>query len=173
MINYDNLSKLFLCFDEGAAPRQNISHHFFFFVINYDNLSKLFLYFVEGAGRTLEVKELSAKFTTDLIGTTAYGLKVNSLNNPNAEFRNHGREMVTYNVWRSIEVTSLFFAPQVAQPLRLKFFSSNSTKFLREVFWGTIVEREKSGVKRNDLIDLLIELKRTQADSPDKNIFGD
>ncbi|KAK0072517.1 hypothetical protein PV325_011256 [Microctonus aethiopoides] len=40
-------------------------------------------------GKILELKEISAKFTTDMIATTAYGLKVNSLNNPDAEFRKH------------------------------------------------------------------------------------
>ena len=120
----------------------------------------------------MEVKELCAKYTTDLIGTTAYGLKVNSLNNPNAEFRKCGREIFEYNLWRAMELTCLFFAPQIMKPMGFKFFTEKNTKFLRTVFWDTIVEREKSGIKRNDFIDLLIELKKSQAGSPDSKIFG-
>ncbi|XP_051157765.1 cytochrome P450 6k1-like [Leptopilina boulardi] len=118
---------------------------------------------------TLEIKEVCAKFTTDMIGTTAYGLKVNSLNNPDAEFRKHGREIFSFSFKRSIELTTIFLIPGLVDILGSQFFSKESTKFLRDAFWDTINERMKSGVKRNDLIDLLIELKKSQENDPVQN----
>ncbi|XP_033212129.1 cytochrome P450 6k1-like isoform X2 [Belonocnema kinseyi] len=127
---------------------------------------------LEGVGRSLEMKEICAKFTTDLIGSTAYGLKVNSLNNPDAEFRKCGRKIFTYNIRRAVELTSIFFKPEIVKPLGFKFFEKESTEFLRNVFWNTINQRMESGIKRNDLIDLLIELKKNQENNPEQNGFN-
>lgn len=115
------------------------------------------------------MKEVCAKFTTDMIGTTAYGLKVNSLNNPDAEFRKCGRQIFTYNIRRSIEFTTIFFMPELVETLGFQVFSKESTIFLRNAFWDTINERIKSGIKRNDLIDLLIELKQSYENDPEQN----
>lgn len=127
---------------------------------------------IKGPGDIVELKELCAKYTTDLIGTTAYGLQVNSLNNPDAEFRKCGREIFEFNFYRSIELTSMFFSPQMVKPLGFQFFTKKSAKFLRHAFWDTIKERERSGMKRNDFIDLLIELKNGQINKEDAKIFG-
>ncbi|XP_043483753.1 cytochrome P450 6k1-like [Leptopilina heterotoma] len=122
----------------------------------------------EGTVGTLEMKEVCAKFTTDMIGTTAYGLKVNSLNNPDAEFRKCGRHIFTYNIRRNIEFTTIFFMPELVSTLGFQLFSKESTVFLRNAFWDTINERIKSGTKRNDLIDLLIELRQNCEKDPEQ-----
>ncbi|XP_011305245.1 uncharacterized protein [Fopius arisanus] len=124
-----------------------------------------------GDNIVMEMKELCSKYTTDLIGTTAFGLKVNSLNNPDAEFRKRGRAIFNFTFYRNIEVTSMFFAPHIAKSLKFQFFSPDTSNFLRTAVWDTLNERERSGIKRGDLIDLLLELKKTQAPGPEKELF--
>ncbi|XP_011302432.1 cytochrome P450 6k1 [Fopius arisanus] len=125
---------------------------------------------LDGPGGVLEMKDVSAKFTTDLIATTAYGIKANSLNNPDAEFRKHGKRIFEFTTYRGYEFLAMFFAPQFVKPLNIQFFQKESTKFLREALWGTLQERQKSGIKRPDLIDLLIELRKNQPEE-EKKIF--
>ncbi|KAK0166956.1 hypothetical protein PV327_004420 [Microctonus hyperodae] len=122
-------------------------------------------------GKVLELKEISAKFTTDMIATTAYGLRVNSLNNPDAEFRKHGYDIFRKTFYRSIELSCIFFLPEMVGPLGFKFFSKKSTHFLRNTMWEVLMERERSGIKRNDLIDLLVELRKSYLESSDKGHF--
>ncbi|KAF7994760.1 hypothetical protein HCN44_004232 [Aphidius gifuensis] len=126
---------------------------------------------LEGEGKNIEFKEISAKFTTDMIATTAFGLRANSLNDPDAEFRKEGKRIFSSGIYRNFELTSLFFLPQLLKPLGLRFIPKDSTKFLRSVIMSTIDEREKSGCQRGDLIDLLVDLRRNQVDGPEKELF--
>ncbi|XP_077262487.1 cytochrome P450 6k1-like isoform X2 [Temnothorax americanus] len=119
---------------------------------------------LEGKGMEIEIKELAAKFTTDIIGTTAYGLNVNCLNNPDDEFRKYGKIIFTFNIIRSFEFFAIFFLPNIVGMARVKAFGKDASVFLRKVVWETITQRMKSGKKRNDLIDILIELKRNHED---------
>lgn len=114
---------------------------------------------IAGNGKTLEVRDITARFTTDIIGSTAYGLDVNSLKDPKAEFRKYGKMMFDYNTFRGFEFLSIFFLPTIVRLARIKMFGKEPTDFLRRVFWETLNQRIKSGIKRNDLIDILIELK--------------
>lgn len=50
-------------------------------------------------------------------------------------------------------------------------FGKQPTVFLRQVFWETITHRMESGIKRNDLIDILLELKKDYGDQ-DYNGFS-
>lgn len=118
----------------------------------------------EGKGKTIEIKELTAKFTTDVIGSTAYGLDVNSFKDPNAEFRKYGKMIFDYNIIRGYEMLAVFFLPHIVRLTKIKLFGKEPTKFLRRVFWETLDQRIKSGQKRNDLIDILIELKQNAND---------
>ncbi|XP_015114683.1 cytochrome P450 6k1-like [Diachasma alloeum] len=126
---------------------------------------------LKGPGRTVEMKELCARFTTDMIATTAFGLRANSLNDPNAEFRERGKELFMDTWYRSIEQIANVFAPFLVTPLRFYSFPKKFSAFLRVAVWDAINQREKSGNKRHDLIDLLIELKNQEDNSAYKDIF--
>lgn len=94
-----------------------------------------------------------------MISTTAFGIRANCLNHPNAGFRESGRKIFKPTFYRNFEAMSLFFAPQLATPLGLKFVPKESATFLRNSLWDVINERERCGSKRGDLIDALIDLR--------------
>lgn len=106
---------------------------------------------------------------TDIIGTTAFGLKLNSLKDPDAEFRKHGREVFKGGFKRYMELLSIFFIPTLRPFTNAKFFNDGGTEFLKKSFWDVINERIRTGIMRPDLIDLLIEIKKNQ----DNNAFDD
>lgn len=68
----------------------------------------------------VEVSDIFARYTTDIIARTAFGVKAHSLKDPNSEFRRHGREMFDFQWYRAIEFTSIFFLPQIVPWLRFK-----------------------------------------------------
>lgn len=115
-------------------------------------------------GKIIDVKELATKFTTDVIGSTAFGLDTNSFKDPNAEFRKHG--IMMFDTDRSFELIVITFIPLLCRLTGMTVLGKQTDAFLRKVFWEIITQREKSGETRNDLIDILIDLKRNH----DENI---
>ncbi|KAJ8670407.1 hypothetical protein QAD02_001666 [Eretmocerus hayati] len=121
-------------------------------------------------GKPLVVKEMCAQFATDLIGTTAFGMNFNSLKDPNAEFRKHGRTVFRSDYKRYWETLSMFFIPPLKLFTKPKFFDGDGSIFLRNTFWEVINERIKTGIKRFDLIDLLVEIKKNQETDPSETL---
>ncbi|XP_053980183.1 uncharacterized protein LOC128877154 [Hylaeus volcanicus] len=121
--------------------------------------------------KEVELKDVCSRFTTDMIGSTAFGLRVNSLKDPNAPFRVAGKEIFATNFFRSMEFLIIFFAPQLTKYTHPKVFGKKSGEFLRNVFWRMINERIDTGEKRNDLIELLIDLKKKHEGDDDLGGF--
>lgn len=117
-----------------------------------------------GNGKVVEVKDICANFTTDMIGNTAFGVRVNSLHDPKATFREYGRMIFNFDLARSLDFTIIFFFPDLVKYIKPKFFGKKPTQFLRTVFWDVINQRIESGQKRGDLIDVLIEMKEKYKD---------
>lgn len=105
-------------------------------------------------------KEIAAKFTTDVLTSTAFGIRANCFKSEDAQFRNLGKKMFDYDIMNALRVVCYFFSPYLVSALKLKFFTDEVYGYMRKTFWDTIKEREKSGIKRNDLIDAIIELKK-------------
>ncbi|KAH8245903.1 hypothetical protein KR038_011358 [Drosophila bunnanda] len=107
----------------------------------------------------VEIKELCARFTTDVIGSCAFGLECYSLKDPNAEFREKGR-MIFEKPRHSMLVQAFIFTnAKLARKLRMKVFPDELTEFFMGAVRSTIDYRLKNGIKRHDFIDQLIELR--------------
>lgn len=123
---------------------------------------------IVGNGRALEVKDILAKFMTDIIGITAYGIKFNSLTDPDALVRRVGKGIFNSNYKRHISLLSAWMIPGFVKMFNIHFLGKGASDFLRSIFWEAINERLKSGIKRADLIDLLTDLKNEQEGDSEK-----
>ncbi|KDR14000.1 Cytochrome P450 6k1 [Zootermopsis nevadensis] len=112
--------------------------------------------------KIIEAKEVCGKFATDVITSCAFGIGSNCLLDPNAEFREFGRKIFDFSVYRSFEFMSTFMLPLVVKVMNVKFFSDETTKFLRKAFWDTIKEREEKNIERADFLQMLIQLKNNE-----------
>lgn len=107
----------------------------------------------------IDIRELCAKFTTDVIGSCAFGLNMNSLGDEDSEFRKMGRKIFT-PTWKGIlrfrlrEASSFIYnlvGPFLQQRERTEFFINS----IRQ----TINHRKKNNIVRHDFIDVLIDLE--------------
>lgn len=68
----------------------------------------------------IEMRELSAKYTTDCVATCAFGLDAKSLTDPKSEFREMGRKFLNTSITTSIRHMMLFVMPSLASILRVR-----------------------------------------------------
>lgn len=112
----------------------------------------------------IDVKDICDNITIDMIGTTAFGLNIDSMNNPTCEFHKKGKMIFDTNIFHSIGLMIGFFYPELSNFIGAKMFNDESITFFRNIFWNVINHRIKSNEKRGDLIDSLIEMKNEYTD---------
>ncbi|KAB0798743.1 hypothetical protein PPYR_06623 [Photinus pyralis] len=122
-------------------------------------------YINDNVGKMVEVKEMSAKYATDVIVRCAFGISANSFVCEDG-FRLAGKTMLSQSFMRSLKIFSYYYAPLLVKIFKFKFIEPSAVDFVREAFLEAYRAREKSGVKnrRQDLIDILIEMKNEGAE---------
>uniref|UniRef100_A0A0K8VRG2 Putative cytochrome P450 6t1 n=1 Tax=Bactrocera latifrons TaxID=174628 RepID=A0A0K8VRG2_BACLA len=120
----------------------------------------------------VEVKELCALFTTDIISSLEFGIAANSLVSPHAEFRRMCIEVNEPRLWRLLHLFTIFFVPERVRLVRAHLYSAEYEKFMRSSIEYAIAERMRSGNQRNDLIDIFIALKRQVANGPKDSVLN-
>jgi cytochrome P450 family 6 len=108
---------------------------------------------------TIEIKDILARYSTDVISSCAFGIQCNCLKNPDAEFRQWGRKIFLSSPKKSITGFLSALAPSVLSILKLRDLDQNVSKYFQSMVQDTVNYREKNGVKRNDFMQLLIQIK--------------
>nr|CAI5868967.1 unnamed protein product [Callosobruchus analis] len=108
----------------------------------------------------VEIKEILARYTTDVIGSCAFGLECNCMRDQNAEFRLMGKRAFTQTVGDVIKMIIIRSFPPLAKLLGIGVFSGSVTSFFNRVVKETVEYREMNNITRPDFLQLLIELRK-------------
>lgn len=117
----------------------------------------------------VECRELTAKYTTDVIGSCAFGIDTNSLSDVDSEFRRMGREVFTPEWYNLMRVRIRQAVPWLYDTIGHILPQTKVTKFFTRILMENIDYREKNNIVRHDFVDTLRELKR----HPDKIDIGE
>lgn len=90
-------------------------------------------------------------------GSTAFGIELNSLKQPDNEFFKMGKEL-GYGV-QGVRGTIFMAFPEVARFFKLRLFADHLNKFFSGVIRSAVADREKMNIKRNDMLNLLLLAK--------------
>ncbi|KRT80274.1 cytochrome P450 [Oryctes borbonicus] len=107
----------------------------------------------------IEAKDISARYTTDVIGTCAFGIDCNSLRDPKTEFRVKGSRLFDLNRKEQLANFISFMFPKFAKFLGLRLFPKEGTDFFWKIIKETADYREQNGIRRNDAFQLLLDMK--------------
>lgn len=114
------------------------------------------------------MKDVFTRFGNDVIATTAFGLHVDSLKEPNNQFYTMCAKLTSFEglllVIRSIIFTFLPF-------LRTSIFNKEAMSFFYNIIDDTIKTREEKKIARPDMIHLLLEAKKGNIQTEEKEVI--
>uniref|UniRef100_A0A182MDG1 Cytochrome P450 n=2 Tax=Anopheles culicifacies TaxID=139723 RepID=A0A182MDG1_9DIPT len=108
----------------------------------------------------LDIKELLARFLTDVIGSCAFGIDCNSIDNPNSQFRVMGKRMINLPKLKALKVFFAMMFRKQARALGIRFNDKDVSDFFLNVVRDTIRYREDNNVRRDDFMQLLIDMMK-------------
>ena len=110
----------------------------------------------------VEIRELLARFTTDVVGTCAFGIDCNSLKDPQAEFRLMGKRSRSERRHGGLFLAFMQGFPKLACKLHMKQTPDDITAFYMRIVRETVAYREANKIQRNDFLNILMDLKNDQ-----------
>ncbi|CAG9827786.1 unnamed protein product [Diabrotica balteata] len=109
----------------------------------------------------IEMKDTFTRFTNDVIATTAFGVKIDSMKNKENDFFVMGKDITNFSgFWKSLKFLGMVFFPKLFSLFKVGLFTARVRKFFTDLVDDTIKVREKKGIVRPDMIHLLMEARK-------------
>lgn len=121
-------------------------------------LNKLIEREMENGAGDLNLKNMYERLTIDMIGCCAFGIACNSLKDNN-QFREMGQKVFQPTWINSARILVAVFSKKLLKKLQLPDVSKEVTSFFKGVVLDTILYRRQTGTKRNDFLELLMDLQ--------------
>lgn len=110
----------------------------------------------------VDIKETLACFTTDVIGSCAFGLECNSFKDEDSAFRKYGKKLFNPTPAQVAKTAFVFSFPKLANFFNIKQMTTDTENFYINMVKDTVQYREKTKFTRNDFMQLLINLKNEE-----------
>ncbi|XP_072949233.1 cytochrome P450 9e2-like [Epargyreus clarus] len=118
----------------------------------------------------IEMKDVLGHFTLEVIGTCAFGIKSNALEDENARFVKVAERFNYISGPKRVLLFSLLmFMPELIRFLNISFFNYESTSELMRMLKNTKTERKASNIRKNDFLQLLLDAAAKDRDENDKS----
>ncbi|KAK5638915.1 hypothetical protein RI129_013225 [Pyrocoelia pectoralis] len=115
--------------------------------------------------KVVDIKEIIARFTTDIIACCAFGVDCDSLWDANSEFRKYGMKAFRKGIFQIIKDLIWNSCPKVAHLLNFRLFPKDVCEFFVHMVEETIRYRESNHTSRKDLMQLLMQIKNDSSNS--------
>lgn len=112
----------------------------------------------KSSNNEVEMKEILASFTTDVIGNVAFGLEMNAIEDKNSEFRKMGKALFAPENNFFLKALLLIAFPDLGRKLRMKILPPKLTEFFLNIARQNLNHRIENKIERNDFFDLLVKM---------------
>lgn len=114
------------------------------------------------AQQNVEMKEILSSSTTEVICNVAFGLDTECLGNPNNEFRKVAHAVFNPPYRESLKFLFMNAFQDISRTLGLSINTKETTDFFLGVIKSSISHREANNIKRNDFLQLLMNIKNSE-----------
>ncbi|KAK5640796.1 hypothetical protein RI129_009343 [Pyrocoelia pectoralis] len=115
---------------------------------------------INDGGGTFEVRELFAKYGTEVVASCAFGLEGKTFDEPDSLFRNMGKKLFEPSFFAMLKISVIFVMPSLSKVLKVRFISKEVTEYFCNIVEATLNYRKENNVIRNDFLDSMLELKK-------------
>lgn len=115
----------------------------------------------KGHRNNWEMKDLFSMYANDVIASTAFGIKINSLEDRDNEFMAAGKKFRDISDPKAlIKLLLITSWPRLSKALGYTFIEKSVANFFRPMILDTMVEREKRNIFRPDMINILMQVRK-------------
>lgn len=107
----------------------------------------------------LEIRDLMARYTTDIIASVAFGYNCDSINDEENVFRKMGRKVFKPTPKTGLRALVSFFLPRLNKILKMRVADSDVEDFMFSMVRYTLELRENGKRTRNDFMQVMMSLK--------------
>lgn len=118
------------------------------------------LQYVKSHKEPLEARELSAKYTVDVVSNAIYGIDAGSFKNEKPEIREMGRLLFAPDSMVFFKIFLLSSLPFLKKFMTVQFSKPEVQGFFTNLMQQALEYREKSKVHREDFLDYIINLRK-------------
>lgn len=111
-------------------------------------------------GEPIDVREVSARFTTDVVGSCAFGIEMNSLSEKESIFRRLGKLIFATTLRKILSLRMQDMFPWLYNLFLSIFPRDEKTRIITKLMIDTMKYREENNVFRPDFINMLLDLKK-------------
>lgn len=126
-------------------------------------MSDHFLANIDASGRIdCEMKEMFSRYSNDVIASAAFGCRVNSFEDKENDFIQAGKQFLNINKPSTMIKVFLFtiIPSSWLAPFDIQFTSKKISNFFRTMVFGTMEIREREGIYRPDMINILSNVRQ-------------
>ncbi|XP_064071987.1 cytochrome P450 9e2-like [Vanessa tameamea] len=116
----------------------------------------------------VDCKDLTTRYSNDVIASCAFGLKVDSFTDEKNKFYEMGKIISTLKIRQILLFFLIAAFPSLSKKLKLTIFSKKTTDFFKDLVLSTMRDRKERNIVRPDVIHLLMEAKEGQLVHDDK-----
>ena len=106
-----------------------------------------------------EIKGILARFTTNIIGSCAFGIDCNTFEDKDSKFLEMGLKAFEQPRNSFLKQMLAITFPDFARKLGIKVMRDDVANFFMKIVKDVVEYRESKNIKRNDFMDLLVQFK--------------
>lgn len=109
--------------------------------------------------KMFDTRDLFSRYANDIIATTAFGVELNSLKEPDNDFFRVGNSLGEFRCTDGLKLLANLSMPTLFKSLDVRVIRDKNAQFMRSIVKQNITERSSQNTKRNDMIDLLMKAR--------------
>ncbi|XP_060800329.1 cytochrome P450 6a2 [Amyelois transitella] len=114
----------------------------------------------------VDVPKLMTRYTTDVIGSCAFGFNPESLKDPDSPFLIMAGKMFRADRATILKRYCRTFFPRLFKFLNLRTYSSDVETFFTGIIEQVLTERRKTGAHRHDFLQLMLNVQKSENGFP-------